>query len=101
MKLLQSTLLETFVAVVECGGFTEAQYRLGISQSAISLRIRDLEVLLGYRLCARGRGGFRMTERGEIAFRKAREGLRKARDFDADMLALKGGADRRFADWYR
>ena len=90
MKLLRNTLLETFVTVVECGGFTDAQYALGITQSAISIRIRDLETALGYRICERGRGGFRLTERGEIAYRKAGNILRSARDFDAELLELRG-----------
>ncbi|UWQ93825.1 LysR family transcriptional regulator (plasmid) [Rhodobacteraceae bacterium M382] len=89
MKLLRNTLLETFVSVVECGGFTDAQYALGVTQSAISIRIRDLEAALGYRVCERGRAGFRLTERGEIAYQKARDILRSARDFDAELLELR------------
>ncbi|MEW2912647.1 LysR family transcriptional regulator [Leisingera sp. JC11] len=89
MKLLRNTLLETFVTVVECGGFSDAQYALGVTQSAISIRIRDLETSLGYRICERGRGGFRLTERGEIAYQKARDILRSARDFDAELLELR------------
>ncbi|UWQ64962.1 LysR family transcriptional regulator (plasmid) [Leisingera caerulea] len=89
MKLLRNTLLETFVTVADCGGFSDAQYALGITQPAISIRIRDLETSLGYRVCERGRGGFRLTERGEIAYRKAREILRSARDFDAELLELR------------
>ena len=89
MKLLRNTLLETFVAVVDCGGFSDAQFALGITQSAISIRIRDLEATLGYRVCERGRGGFRLTERGEIAYGKAKDILRNARDFDAELLELR------------
>lgn len=89
MKLLRNNLLETFVSVVECGGFSDAQFALGITQSAISIRIRDLETALGYRVCERGRGGFRLTERGEVAYEKARDILRSARDFDAELLELR------------
>lgn len=89
MKLLRNTLLETFVTVVECGGFSDAQFALGVTQSAISIRIRDLEAVLGYRVCERGRGGFSLTERGEIAYRKARDILRSARDFDTELLELR------------
>ncbi|SLN65659.1 HTH-type transcriptional regulator CynR [Roseovarius albus] len=89
MKLLQNTLLETFVTVAECGGFSDAQFALGITQSAISIRIRDLETSLGYKVCERGRSGFRLTERGEIAYNKARDILRSARDFDAELLELR------------
>ncbi len=90
MKLLRNNLLEAFVAVVECGGFTDAQYALGITQSAISCRIRDLEHALGYRVCERGRGGFCLTERGQIAYKKARDVLRSVRDFDAELMDLRG-----------
>lgn len=90
MKLLRNNLLEAFVAVVECGGFTDAQYALGITQSAISCRIRDLELALGYRVCERGRGGFCLTDRGQIAYRKARDVLRSVRDFDAELMDLRG-----------
>lgn len=89
MKLLRNTLLETFVTVVECGGFSDAQFALGVTQSAISIRIRDLETVLGYRVCERGRGGFSLTERGEIAYHKARNILRSARDFDSELLELR------------
>lgn len=89
MKLLQNTLLETFVKVVECGGFSDAQFALGVTQSAISIRIKDLETSLGYKVCERGRSGFRLTERGEIAYNKAREILRNVRDFDAELLELR------------
>lgn len=89
MKLLRNTLLETFVAVVDYGGFSDAQFALGITQSAISIRIRDLETALGYRVCERGRGGFRLTERGEIAYHKAKDIMRSARDFDAELLELR------------
>lgn len=90
MKLLRNALLETFVTVADCGGFSEAQYALGITQSAISIRIRDLEASLGYRLCDRGRGGFRLTERCETVYRRARSMLRSARDFDAGLMELRG-----------
>ncbi|KFC50427.1 LysR family transcriptional regulator, partial [Halomonas sp. SUBG004] len=44
--------------VVECGGFTAAETTLGISRSAISQHMSDLESRLGFSLCQRGRGGF-------------------------------------------
>nr|WP_298375406.1 LysR family transcriptional regulator [uncultured Halomonas sp.] len=57
-------LLRVFKTVVECGGFTAAEPTLGISRSAISLHMSDLEKRLGLRLCQRGRGGFSLTEEG-------------------------------------
>ncbi|BFT63737.1 LysR substrate-binding domain-containing protein [Pseudomonas moorei] len=58
-------LLRLFVSVVECGGFSAAQGELGLSQSSISQQMAKLETRLGYRLCSRGKGGFRITPKGE------------------------------------
>lgn len=45
--MLDYKLLEALTAVVECGGFERAGEALGLSQSAVSQRIRSLEVRLG------------------------------------------------------
>ncbi|WP_150638903.1 LysR family transcriptional regulator, partial [Pseudomonas fluorescens] len=58
-------LLRLFVSVVECGGFSAAQGELGLSQSSISQQMAKLETRLGYRLCSRGKGGFKVTPKGE------------------------------------
>lgn len=47
-------------SVVKCGGFSAAQAELNMSQSHISMHIGSLEKRLGYRLCERGKGGFRL-----------------------------------------
>ncbi|AWM92089.1 LysR family transcriptional regulator [Pseudomonas sp. 31-12] len=62
---LDLQLLRLFVRVVECGGFSAAQGELGLSQSSISQQMAKLETRLGYRLCSRGKGGFRITPKGE------------------------------------
>ncbi len=62
---LDLQLLRLFVSVVECGGFSAAQGELGLSQSSISQQMAKLETRLGYRLCSRGKGGFRITPKGE------------------------------------
>lgn len=61
-------LLRVFVAVVENGGFSAAQSRLGMGQSAISGKMGDLEDRLGMRLCERGRKGFSLTEEGRQVY---------------------------------
>ncbi|HJU49168.1 MAG TPA: LysR family transcriptional regulator, partial [Pseudogulbenkiania sp.] len=57
-------LLRLFKTVVECGSFSAAEGVLGISRSAISLHMGDLEKRLGLRLCQRGRAGFALTDEG-------------------------------------
>jgi DNA-binding transcriptional LysR family regulator len=65
LRDLDLQLLRLFVTVVECGGFSAAQGELGIGQSTISTQMAKLETRLGFRLCERGKGGFRLTSKGE------------------------------------
>lgn len=58
--------LREFVEIVEAGGLTAAQARLGKGKSAISLTLARLEERLAMRLCERGRSGFRLTEQGQM-----------------------------------
>ena len=48
-------LLRIFKTIVECGSFSAAESTLGLSRSAISLHMGDLEKRLGMRLPARPR----------------------------------------------
>lgn len=62
-------LLRIFKAVAECGSFSAAEGLLGITRSAISLHMGDLEQRLGMRLCQRGRAGFSLTDEGREILR--------------------------------
>lgn len=53
MRELRLDQLHTFCRVVEFGGFSAAAERLGISQPAVSLQVRQLEKRLGVRLVER------------------------------------------------
>lgn len=53
MRDLRLDQLRTFCRVVELGGFSAAAERLGISQPAVSLQVRQLEKRLGVRLIER------------------------------------------------
>ena len=61
---LDLRLIRVFLAVVDANGITPAQATLNVSQSTISTQLSTLETRLGYRLCERGRSGFRLTPRG-------------------------------------
>ncbi len=65
-------LLRLFVTVVESGGFSAAQGELGVGQSTISTQMAKLETRLGFRLCERGKAGFRLTPKGEQVLLAAR-----------------------------
>ena len=45
--------MEAFVQVVDCGSFTEAARKLGVSKSAVSKSVSSLETRLGVRLLTR------------------------------------------------
>lgn len=62
-------LLRIFKTVSECGSFSAAESLLGITRSAISLHMSDLEKRLGMRLCQRGRAGFSLTDEGREILR--------------------------------
>ncbi|TDR82659.1 LysR family transcriptional regulator [Paludibacterium purpuratum] len=61
-------LLRLFVTIVESGGFSAAQRKLGLYQSAISNKMNDLETRLGMKLCQRGRKGFQLTPEGRQVY---------------------------------
>lgn len=65
LRDLDLQLLRLFIKVVECGGFSAAQGELGVGQSTISTQMAKLETRLGFRLCERGKAGFRLTPKGE------------------------------------
>lgn len=60
--------LETFRAVVECGGISRAAERLHRAQSSVTARIRQLEASLGSELFLREGRSLRLTPTGEVLF---------------------------------
>ncbi|WP_353181132.1 LysR family transcriptional regulator [Bosea sp. (in: a-proteobacteria)] len=77
--------LGMLVAVAEAGGFTAASARLGRTQSAISVRIQELERQLGHKLLERSRRGVTPTDAGERLIAHARRLLAVEREALADL----------------
>ena len=69
---LDLDLLRGFVAVVERGGFTAAGVALGLTQSAVSLKVKRLEALLGKPVFARTSREVTLTREGETLLAYAR-----------------------------
>ena len=69
---LDFDLLRCFVAVAETRGFTAAGALIGLTQSGISVRIRNLEERLGKRLLDRTSRSVALTEAGELFLGYAR-----------------------------
>lgn len=76
LKVPESDLLHTFVAIVESGSFTGAAKRVHRTQSAVSMQVRRLEELLGRRLFERSGRTIKLTADGEVFFDQARRILR-------------------------
>ena len=66
------TLVRSFLAVVDHGGVTEAATTLGVSQSALSRRLAQLQEELGAPLLERAGRSVVLTEAGRIAAEEAR-----------------------------
>ncbi|HLU01570.1 MAG TPA: LysR family transcriptional regulator [Advenella sp.] len=81
-------LIRVFRTVVECGSFTAAESALGITRSAISLHMSDLEQRLGMRLCQRGRAGFALTDEGREVLRASESMMASIEDFRREVNQL-------------
>lgn len=81
---LDLDLLRGFVAVAERGGFTAAGVALGLTQSAVSLKVKRLEEVLGRPVFLRTSRAVALTREGETLLAYARR-----------MLALNDEAVRR------
>ncbi len=64
--------LKTYIAVVEAGGFAAASKRLALAKSAISRRIRDLEIRLGAPLLNRSTRQIHLTDTGLKFYEQAK-----------------------------
>lgn len=69
--------IEAFVAAAELGSFTRAAKRLGLSPSALSRRISQLEDTIGVRLLHRTTRAVKMSDEGRAYFERARGALRE------------------------
>lgn len=82
--------IPVFVAVVECGGFSPAARFLGISKSAVSKRITQLEEQLGVKLLHRTTRRLSLTEAGEHYLEHALKANNAARDAEDAVAQLQG-----------
>lgn len=74
-------LLRIFKAVVEAGGFSAAEGKLGVTKSTISNHMTSLETRMQLTLCLRGRGGFSLTDAGQQVYQGLNQLLASIDDF--------------------
>jgi len=90
MSTFDPDALECLAAIVEEGGFERAAVRLSITQSAVSQRLRSLEVQVGTVLIVRSRP-LKATTTGRLLLKHALQ-LRLLRaDLDRDLKELAPG----------
>jgi len=85
---LDLRLLRVFLAIVDAGGLSAAQVSLNVGQSTLSSQLATLETRLGFSLCQRGRGGFRLTPKGERFVQLARRLVNSLNDFSAEACNM-------------
>lgn len=69
---MYNPILDTFIAVVDCGSFTKASQKLYLSPTAIMKQMNALEAHLDLKLIERTPLGIQLTSSGEIIYRNAK-----------------------------
>lgn len=87
MTALNSDHLRTFLAILEAGSVTGGAARIGRSQSATSLQIRQLETTVGSALFHRHGRGVTLTPAGDTLLPVARDVVRS---LDRALAELRG-----------
>ena len=91
MSTLDPDALECLAAIVEEGGFERAAVRLSITQSAVSQRLRSLEVQVGTVLIVRSRP-LKPTSAGRLLLKHAMQMRLLRADLERDLQDLAPGA---------
>lgn len=69
---MYNPLLDTFIAVCDCGSFTKAAERLYISPTAVMKQMNSLEKHLELTLVERSSSGIHLTDAGAVIYRDAK-----------------------------
>lgn len=91
---IETSHLQTLVAVAKTGSFSKAAESLHVTQSAISQNVKNLETKVGVKIFTRNGKKVVLTSEGEQLFQTAREYLNKldktVHDIQEAKDALKG-----------
>ncbi|MBJ6725908.1 LysR family transcriptional regulator [Geomesophilobacter sediminis] len=105
--------LRAFVEVVRQGGFSRAAEAVFATQSTVSKAVKQLEEELGFQLLERAGHRSRLTEAGEVVFRRATAILAQGDDLKSELEEMRGlrggtlrlglpmlGSNTLFAHWF-
>lgn len=90
------TLLETFAIALDEGSLNKAAQRRGITQSAVSQQIKQLESLIGQQLLHRTAKGIHATRAGDMIYSHAQLLLTGYNRMIAELDALEGSVSGTF-----
>lgn len=82
--------LEALLVIARAGSMTAAAAELGVTQQALSLRVRAMERRLGFSVFVRTTRGSRLTDTGMVVAEWATKLVEAAAQFDAGLAALRG-----------
>lgn len=91
MSCFDSDALECLAAIVEEGGFDRAATRLSITQSAVSQRLRSLEIQTGTVLIVRSRP-LKVTPAGQLLLKHALQMRLLRADLERELKQLAPGS---------
>jgi LysR family transcriptional regulator, transcriptional activator of the cysJI operon len=89
LNVMTFNSLRLFRDVIQVRSISRAATLNGISQSAASQAVQELERSLKLQLIDRSRRPFEVTEAGELCFGLCRDVLRRFEEFEADVESLK------------
>lgn len=81
---------KVFLTVVECGSFSKAGEKLGLTQSGVSHNIAKLESELGVVLLRRNRNGLSLTDAGERVMPHIRQIVHHASLLEQEAALIQG-----------
>nr|WP_278254663.1 LysR family transcriptional regulator [Bacillus pumilus] len=81
---------KVFLTAVECGSFTKAGEKLGLTQSGVSHNIAKLESELGVVLLRRNRNGLALTDAGERVMPHIRQIIHHAALLEQEAALIQG-----------
>src|SRR5690242_5934344 len=87
MNMASFSEAETFLAIVDSGGFGAAARELGVTQSTVSRRVTALEARIGKRLIERTTRSVSLTEAGAALANDLRDVLARLADAEARAQA--------------
>ena len=93
---MYNPILDTFLAVVDCGSFTKAAEQLYISPTAVMKQMNTLEKHLNLTLIERTPSGVHMTAAGEVIYRNAKFMMEYSRKSIAEAYATSHSYDTTF-----